>query len=158
MPPWRIILRYFIVGLLIGGMLLLLLLVGALACAVVLGTGIQAAITASSPWLMLAYATSQALAAVSVLISTVIVLTFYVMLRYSMAAFCVVDGKEVMESLRESAKLTYGVKWHLVGFMFVSMGVYLLGIAALLIGLLVAVPVIMFAYAHIYTVLKSRVE
>lgn len=157
-PPWRLVLRYLCVGLLIAGMALAPLFVGAIACAALLVTGIQAAVSASSPILILVYASTSALATISIIVSTAVVLAIYLMLRYSMACFCVIDGSRIVESLRKSAKLTYGEKWHLFGFMFVALGIYVLGILALLIGLLVAVPVIMLAYAHIYTQLKSHVE
>lgn len=157
-PSWRIIRRYVCVGLLLGCLILIPLLLGGVACFSMLAASSTAAAGAPSLWALLAYASTPSLVAISIIIPTCVVVACYLMLRYAMAAFCVVDGKEVMQSLHESAKLTYGEKWHLFAFMLVGLVLYVLGIVALLIGLLIAIPIVMLAYAHIYTQLQKHVE
>ncbi|MDE1924809.1 MAG: hypothetical protein KGH79_01350 [Patescibacteria group bacterium] len=80
----------------------------------------------------------------------------YVILRYSMVRFAVLDGAGVAESLRKSAAMTRGVKWHLLGFFVVAILLNIAGAILLLVGLLVTIPVTMIAAAHIYTKLLAR--
>lgn len=80
----------------------------------------------------------------------------YFALRYSMVRFAVVDGAAIRESLKKSAHLTDGVKWKLVLFVLAAILVNILGLLALLVGVLVSLPVTMLAHGHIYLKLKER--
>ncbi|HEY5383172.1 MAG TPA: hypothetical protein VIJ88_01310 [Candidatus Paceibacterota bacterium] len=80
----------------------------------------------------------------------------YLMLRYSMVRFAVIDGASITESLRKSAELTQGVKWHLLGFVLIIIALNIIGALLLLVGLLVTIPVTMLAYAHVYQKLLGR--
>ena len=80
----------------------------------------------------------------------------YLILRFSMTRFAVVDGAGVNESLSLSTKLTGGVKWHLLGFFVVLILLNIVGALLLLVGLLVTMPVSMLAAAHVYLKLKGR--
>jgi len=82
----------------------------------------------------------------------------YFLLRYSMVRFAIVDGKGIVESLRESGRITDGVKWKLLLFYLALIGLNLLGLLVLFVGLLVTIPVSMIAYAHVYQKLHARVE
>ncbi len=81
----------------------------------------------------------------------------YIALRLSMVNFAVIDGAKVMESLRQSGRLTDGHKWHLLGFFVVMTLINIVGFLFLIVGLLVTIPVTMLAYAHIYQKLKEKV-
>lgn len=78
-------------------------------------------------------------------------------LRYSMVPWLVVD-KELwpFPALKESSKMTYGHKWQLLKFYVVLLGVNILGLLALGVGLLVSVPVSMFAMVHVYNKLLNQ--
>jgi uncharacterized membrane protein len=80
----------------------------------------------------------------------------YLMLRYSMVRFAVIDGASVTDSLRKSAELSQGVKWHLLWFILAVIAINIVGAILLLVPLLVTVPVTMIAYAHVYQKLLGR--
>jgi len=82
----------------------------------------------------------------------------YFALRYMFVRFAVLEGTGVMGSLRQSAKMTVGIKWKLLGFGLVMIGVNILGFLALMVGLLITIPLTLIAYAHVYDVLKKNVE
>lgn len=80
----------------------------------------------------------------------------YLMLRYSMVRFAVIDGAGITGSLRQSAEMTRDVKWQLLLFLIVIIMLNILGAVLLLVGLLVSVPVTMLAYAHVYQKLQAH--
>lgn len=59
-----------------------------------------------------------------------------------------------LQSLRESERLTRNEFWHLVLFGLALGGVMILGLLALVVGLLVAVPVASLAYVRVYRALQ----
>jgi uncharacterized membrane protein len=80
----------------------------------------------------------------------------YLLVRYSMVRFAIIDGASVTDSLRTSAELTQGARWHLLGFLLVVIALNIAGAILLLVPLLVTVPVTMIAYAHVYQQLLGR--
>lgn len=81
----------------------------------------------------------------------------YLALRYGFFWYAIIDGhKGVFAAFHESARITHGVKWQLVLFGLASMGAILLGFFALGVGVLVAIPVVMLASAHLYRVLLNQ--
>ncbi len=82
----------------------------------------------------------------------------YLGLRYSFARMAAVDGMGINESMRESSKLTAGVKIDLLLFGLAIVGINILGFIALLIGLLVSIPVSLFATFFVYLKLKEARE
>lgn len=78
----------------------------------------------------------------------------YLLLRFSMARFAVVDGAGILESLKRSGRMTHGRKWHLLGFFLLMVLLNIAGALLLLVGLLVTIPVSMLAWAHVYHKLK----
>lgn len=60
-----------------------------------------------------------------------------------------------VQSLRESERITRGEFWRLVLLGLAFGGVIILGILALVVGILVAIPVTMLAYVHVYRALQS---
>lgn len=80
----------------------------------------------------------------------------YVLLRFSMARFAVIEGAGILESLKRSSAITYGRTWHLLGFFVVLLLMNILGAILLLVGLLITVPVSMLAWAQVYLKLKAH--
>ncbi len=75
----------------------------------------------------------------------------YWALKYQFVGYLIVDkGMKPMEALKKSGEMTNGLKWNLLGFYLVILGVNLLGLLALGIGLLVTVPTTTLAYAYVY--------
>ncbi len=166
LPPWKLVWKYFCSGIVVGVLMMLPFLVaGVLALLafmvwvpqlfpMVLTTAkpdlfFQATVNASpnQTVLFVTLATLFALAVVSAM---------YLVLRYSMSRYAIIDGADIIESVRRSAKLTTGVKWHLLGFMAVLVLLNIVGVIALVIGLLVTIPISMFAMSHVYLKLKAH--
>jgi hypothetical protein len=80
----------------------------------------------------------------------------YLALRYSFVRFAILEHTNIIESLRVSARVTSGKKWWLLGFFIVIGLLNILGAVLFLVGLLVTVPVTMFAYAHVYQKLHAH--
>jgi uncharacterized membrane protein len=77
--------------------------------------------------------------------------------RFSQFSYLVVDkGLSPAESLRKSADITQGARWHLVLFALILLGINLLGALALGIGLLWTIPTAMVAAAHVYRKLLAH--
>lgn len=75
----------------------------------------------------------------------------YLSLKWLFWPLNVVDkGMGPIESLKESSKQTEGIKWDLLGLFIVTILINVLGVLCLLIGMFVALPVTMIAWAHIY--------
>lgn len=76
-------------------------------------------------------------------------------IKYSFSQLILIDtnGRPVA-SMKESGAITKGHKWKLLGFYLVLMLVNLLGLIALGVGLLVTIPVSMFALIHVYRALS----
>ena len=71
----------------------------------------------------------------------------------------IVDKKMgALESLKKSSEITKGVKWQLLGFGFVLVGVNILGALALGIGLFVTASISSVAYFMVYRKLSARLE
>lgn len=62
----------------------------------------------------------------------------------------------IKEAFRRSAAMTNGHKWQLAGMEFLSIGVFLAGLLALVVGLFVAVPVIAIMPYVAYEMLKIQ--
>lgn len=77
-------------------------------------------------------------------------------LKYSFAPLILIDTKsEPIASMKESAAITKGKKWQLLGFYIVLGLLNMVGIIALGIGLIVSVPISMFAYIYVYRALSK---
>jgi uncharacterized membrane protein len=80
-------------------------------------------------------------------------------LRYSFSSFVAVDRNlDPVAALRESARLTYGRKWHLLEFALAMIGVNILGALALGVGLLISVPTTWIASAFVFRKLQAGTE
>ncbi|MDW8350191.1 MAG: hypothetical protein RML49_08070 [Verrucomicrobiae bacterium] len=81
------------------------------------------------------------------------------MVRWSFAINALVDGKlGPVEALQYSWRLTRGNFWNIVGFWLLSVLVILTGLLALVVGIIVAIPVIFLAWMVAYRYLQRRVE
>ncbi len=80
----------------------------------------------------------------------------YFAIRYSMARLLVLEGADILETLPKSAKLTHNAKGRLALFALAIIGLNLVGLAALVVGLLVTIPISILAFAHVYLKLKSH--
>ncbi|MDD5561119.1 MAG: hypothetical protein PHT50_03185 [Candidatus Omnitrophica bacterium] len=80
-----------------------------------------------------------------------------VMIRMGLYLYLIVDKKMgIIDSLKESMKLTKGNAFNLFLFWLLLLGVILLGFLALFVGILVAIPVTILAYVFVYRYLESR--
>lgn len=80
-----------------------------------------------------------------------------VALMFMFTTFIVIDrGLGPIEAMKESRRITYGHKWSLLGFTLMLVLINLLGVIALVVGLLVSIPVSSLAVAHAYRVLSGR--
>jgi uncharacterized membrane protein len=61
-----------------------------------------------------------------------------------------------IEAMKESNRITRGHKWPLLGFVLVLTLINLLGLLALVVGLLVSIPVSTLAFVHAYRVLTAN--
>jgi uncharacterized membrane protein len=55
-----------------------------------------------------------------------------------------------IEAMKESARLTRGHRWNLLWLFLAFVGINILGVLALLIGLLITIPVTTLALVHVY--------
>lgn len=81
----------------------------------------------------------------------------YLAIRYGFYWYAILDGhKSLGAAFAESARITHGVKWKLVLFVFTAFGVSILGVLLLGVGILVAIPLISLASVHLYRVLLAQ--
>jgi uncharacterized membrane protein len=67
-------------------------------------------------------------------------------------------GLGPIDAMSESRRLTRGHKWQLLGFVGLLFLINLLGLLALIVGILVSIPVSALAFVHAYRVLGGMVE
>jgi uncharacterized membrane protein len=78
-------------------------------------------------------------------------------LMFMFTTFIVIDRElGPIEAMKESNRITHGHKWTLLGFALMLVLINLLGVLALVVGLLVSIPVSSLAVAHAYRVLAGR--
>jgi uncharacterized membrane protein len=78
-------------------------------------------------------------------------------LMFMFATFVVIEREAgPIDALNESNRLTRGHKWSLFGFVLLLVLINLLGVIALVVGLLVSIPVSTLAFVHAYRVLGGR--
>lgn len=76
----------------------------------------------------------------------------YILLKYGFYGYAIVDRPELtaIDALKESARLTDGIKWQLLSFYLALIGINILGALALGIGLLYTIPVSSMATVALY--------
>lgn len=76
---------------------------------------------------------------------------------FGFALYLVIDRNAgIIESFKESARITKGNRWNLFLLGLVFIGINIVGALALLVGLLVSIPVTMLAMTHAYRKLASE--
>ena len=81
----------------------------------------------------------------------------YFAMKYIFVLNLIVDkDMAIGAAFRESAKLTRGIKWRLLGLNVVMVLVFILGLMALVVGILVALPVIALADVVVYRKLAEN--
>lgn len=87
----------------------------------------------------------------------VVVPGIFLALTFGYAPLLVVDrGLGFGEAFRASARLTAGVKWRLLGLTLALAGVVVLGVLCLIVGVIVAFPVVQLATVFVYRRLLAR--
>lgn len=80
-----------------------------------------------------------------------IIPAIYFSIRYGFAMLVTVDrGSGPVEALKQSSAMTVGVKWRILLFWLAMAGLNILGVLALIIGLIVTIPITFIAYLHLY--------
>ena len=83
----------------------------------------------------------------------------YFAIRFMFVNNAIVDKRiSVSESLSYSSKLTLKNKWYLIGWGLLMFGINLLGMMALLIGLIFTIPFTLFASIVLYRRLTNNVD
>jgi uncharacterized membrane protein len=78
-------------------------------------------------------------------------------LMYGFATYLVADRRlGVLDAMKESRRITKGHRWKLFGLGLVLLLLGILGTLCLFVGILVAFPVIVLAFAHAYRVLETN--
>jgi uncharacterized membrane protein len=78
-------------------------------------------------------------------------------LMFMFATFIVIERElGPIDSLSESHRLTRGYKWQLFGLVLLLLLINLLGLLALIVGILVSIPVSTLAFVHAYRVLGGK--
>lgn len=88
-----------------------------------------------------------------------LVLLIYLSIKLSMVEYNIADmGTDPISAIRNSFKMTHGKVSSLLGYILLFTGIGALGFIALLLGLLVALPVIYIANVMIYRALKEKLN
>ena len=83
----------------------------------------------------------------------------YLALRFQFFGFCIVDRDAgVMDSFRQSTRITHSVKWKLLGFGILLLLINILGLLCLFVGIFATVPTTMMAMAAIYRKLLEQTQ
>ena len=78
-------------------------------------------------------------------------------IKFGFFSYVLVDKNAgIIESLKTSSLITQGVKWQLLGLYTVSFFIVIAGVLCLLVGLLVAMPLTMIAYAWVFRQLSNQ--
>jgi len=78
-------------------------------------------------------------------------------LMFMFATFVVIEREAgPIDALNESNRITRGHKWPLLGLVLLLVLINLLGVLALVVGLLVSIPVSTLAFVHAYRVLGGK--
>jgi uncharacterized membrane protein len=80
-------------------------------------------------------------------------------LMFMFTTFIVIDREfGPIDAMKESRRITHGHKWKLLGFTLLLVLINILGLAALVVGLLVSIPVSSLAFVYAYRLLGGKAE
>lgn len=105
------------------------------------------------------YLIAQILVGLSVIIGLVLLIVpgVIIALAFMFSSYLIVDkGRGPIEAIKESWRVTKGHKWELFLLVLAIIGLNILGLIALVVGLLVTIPVSMIAIVHAYRILEGR--
>lgn len=78
-------------------------------------------------------------------------------LMFYFAGYGVVDrGLGPVEAMKESMRMTNGHKWELFLLVVASLGLTIIGLLCLIVGVLVAMPIVSLAFVHAYRQLQHK--
>ena len=103
------------------------------------------------------YFAAQVIVGLAVVLGLVLLIVPGIMLALGLmfTSYLVIDKKRgPIEALKESWRITKGHKWQLFLFVLAILGLNILGLIALVVGLLVTIPVSMLAVVHAYRKLE----
>lgn len=158
-PPFGLLVRYFVSGVLAVVLAIAPLVAGALLLLLgfFVGGFIFALMASAAPvWMYVFISLCMLLG--FVVTAAAILCTAYLSLQFALVRFAVIDGAAIVASLRESTRLMQGSRWQMFLFFVAALVLNILGFLVFFVGLLVTVPVTVIAHAHIYQQLKARVE
>ena len=82
----------------------------------------------------------------------------YLAIKYQFFQFLIVEkNMDVIEAFKESGRITDGSKWNLFFLALIFLVIIGIGALALLVGLLVAIPILLVAWAYVYKKLSSGI-
>ena len=103
------------------------------------------------------YFAAQIVVGLSVLLGLVILIVPGIMVALALmfTSYLVIDKhRGPIEALKESSRITKGHRWQLLVLVLTIIGLNILGLIALIVGLLVTIPVSMLAVVHAYRKLE----
>ncbi|HRH31111.1 MAG TPA: DUF975 family protein [Candidatus Paceibacterota bacterium] len=141
---WKLFWKYL-------GMVLLMLLIILIPVAIIVATSLSMASIAiaspeltPSPWIF-------------VLLAAMVVIIFAIVLRYMFTPYLIVDkNMKIVEAFKKSAAMTKGYRWKLLGMMFFALLINLIGVIALVVGVLITIMVTYLAQAYVYRKLLEK--
>lgn len=78
-------------------------------------------------------------------------------LKFSLTPMLIIDkGMKPLDALKKSGQMTDGIKWDLLFLGIILGALNLAGALLFLVGLLITIPVTMFAYVHVYRKVLER--
>lgn len=91
----------------------------------------------------------------AIIMAAAVLASLYLAIKYGFSLVLAVDTDlKIRETFKTSARMTDGIKLKLAGFFIIMALLNILGIIALLVGLLVSIPVTMLAYMYVYRTLS----
>jgi uncharacterized membrane protein len=113
-----------------------------------------------SPYLVLKFLALTAIYAIAVAIGLLLFILpgLYLAVRFKMFPYVLIENEHatLKELIKMTNKLTQSAFWKVLGFLILVSIFNILGALVFLVGLVVTVPVSIFATAHMYEKLKNR--
>lgn len=82
----------------------------------------------------------------------------YLAIKYQFFQFLIIDkNMDVIDAFKESGRITDGSKWNLFSLALIFLVIVGIGALALLVGLLIAIPILIVAWAYVYKKLSSGI-
>lgn len=83
----------------------------------------------------------------------------YFSVRFMFVPMLIIDkNMGIMDSFKKSSEMTKGEIWHLIGFAFISFGIIIVGLIALLVGVIPAAILVSLTNVVVYRKLESHVH